>query len=132
VHISLSVFMFRRKCRKTVARARSFPAARHDATNLTKVLRERAAPTGLARDEIGLVPERLRGLRPTNAGFHPRLELTIRFARKAPDGHFAGLFRDVLRRTSGVAHGLATITHGSGRLRSPDWEDRGRRSAEKW
>jgi hypothetical protein len=37
--------MFRRKCRKTVARARSFPAARHDATNLTKVLRERAAPT---------------------------------------------------------------------------------------
>jgi hypothetical protein len=46
VHISLSVFMFRRKCRKTVARARSFPAARHDATNLTKVLRERAAPTG--------------------------------------------------------------------------------------
>jgi hypothetical protein len=38
--------MFRRKCRKTVARARSFPAARHDATNLTKVLRERAAPTG--------------------------------------------------------------------------------------
>jgi hypothetical protein len=40
VHISLSVFMFRRKCRKTVARARSFPAARHDATNLTKVLRE--------------------------------------------------------------------------------------------
>ena len=48
VHISLSVFMFRRKCRKTVARARSFPAARHDATNLTKVLRERAAPTGKA------------------------------------------------------------------------------------
>ena len=46
VHISQSVFMFRRKCRKTVARARSFPAARHDATNLTKVLRERAAPTG--------------------------------------------------------------------------------------
>jgi hypothetical protein len=31
--------MFRRKCRKTVARARSFPAARHDATKLTKVLR---------------------------------------------------------------------------------------------
>jgi hypothetical protein len=38
--------MFRRKCRKTVARARSFPAAHHDATNLTEVLRERAAPTG--------------------------------------------------------------------------------------
>ena len=48
------IVMFRRKCRKTVERARSFPAARHDATNLTKVLRERAAPTGLARDEIGL------------------------------------------------------------------------------
>jgi hypothetical protein len=35
-----------RKCRKTVARARSFPAVRHDATNRRKVLRERAAPTG--------------------------------------------------------------------------------------
>jgi hypothetical protein len=52
VHISLSVFMFRRKCRKPEvqedggAGPRSFPAARHDATNRTKVLRERAAPTG--------------------------------------------------------------------------------------
>jgi hypothetical protein len=43
VHISLSVFMFRRKCRKTVARARSFPAARHDATKLTKMLRAGSA-----------------------------------------------------------------------------------------
>jgi hypothetical protein len=43
VHISLSVFMFRRKCRKTVARARSFPAARHHATKLTKVLRAGSA-----------------------------------------------------------------------------------------
>ena len=44
--LPVGVFMFRRKCRKTVARARSFPAVRHDATNRTKVLRERAAPTG--------------------------------------------------------------------------------------
>jgi hypothetical protein len=52
--------MFRRKCRKTVARARSFPAARHDATNLTKVVRERAAPTGKVcrcwRSIMGFLP----------------------------------------------------------------------------